>query len=100
VEGSASSKTIEGTAHRVRAIDVGALATPRASVPPMERKDCDSAPGLTGTLSGSGLGRAALRREQWERLEGNHHENQARGDKGESDHRQEKNGCTPVGYLG
>jgi hypothetical protein len=29
VEGSASSKMIEGAAHRVRAIDVGALTTPR-----------------------------------------------------------------------
>jgi hypothetical protein len=37
--------------------------------------DNDDTPGLTGTLSGSPLGRVALRKEQWERLKINLHEN-------------------------
>jgi hypothetical protein len=34
------------------------------------------------------LGRAALRREQWEQLESNHHEKRARGKEGETEKSQ------------
>jgi hypothetical protein len=41
----------------------------------VEKKADGSTLGLNGTQSWNCLGQAALRREQWEQLESNHHEN-------------------------
>jgi hypothetical protein len=43
-----------------------------------------------GAFSGKYLRLVALRREQWEQLESNHHENQAMGKEGEASHRHHK----------
>jgi hypothetical protein len=72
----------------------------------VERRMNGDTPEPTGTLSGSRLRQAALRREQWVQLESNHRESQATGKKVEADQRRhkhsprERNGCTPVDYLG
>jgi hypothetical protein len=56
VEGSAPSKTTEETAHRVRAIEVGALTTLGTFSCTGRKKDDGDTSGLTGTLSGTHLG--------------------------------------------
>jgi hypothetical protein len=92
VEGSAPPKQKE-TAHRLRAGDVGALATLDREPAPTERRifivcillchdvarkvDCSTAE-PTFTLSGNRSGRAALRREV------------SHGEEGETDHRRHK----------
>jgi hypothetical protein len=77
VEGSAPSEMEEPPCNfRVsEAGNVGALATLESFVPTIwkEKRDDGCTPGLTGTISGSRSGRAALRKEQWERLERSHH---------------------------
>jgi hypothetical protein len=78
-----------------------------SKIQPLEKnKDDGGTPGLACTLSGNHSAQAALRTEQQEQLESNHHENRATGKKGEVDHRRKnslwerRNGGTPVGYLG
>jgi hypothetical protein len=70
-------------------------------------EDGGSTLGLAGTLSVNRSGQAAFRREEWEKLQGNHRENRATGKEDEADHRHYKqsprkrrNGSTPVGYSG
>jgi hypothetical protein len=101
VEGSVPSKT------SLRAMDVRELITLRTSAQTNWKKNYGSRLGLTGTLSGSCSGWSTLRREQREQLESNHHENQATGKEGKTNHRHPKhspwkrrNGGTSVSYLG
>jgi hypothetical protein len=123
MEGSALSETKEETMHKLRARDVGGLATLDSlstlterrifivcillCIHDVEKKVYGSTPGPTGTICRNSLGQAALRREQQDQFENNHHENRATGEKGETDHRRHKhgpwtrrNGGTPVGYSG
>jgi hypothetical protein len=122
VEGSAPSKTKEETTDRLRAGDVGALATLGSLPAPTERrifivcillcvdveKKVDgSTSGQTGTICRNRLGRAALMREQEDQLESNRCENGATEEKSETNHRHRKhspwkrrNGGMPAVYSG
>jgi hypothetical protein len=90
VEGSALSETKEETAHsrswRCRSIDHSRNFCPHRS----EKQDDRDTPGPLGNLSGSRLGRAALRREQRKPLESNNPENRATEEKGKTVHRRHK----------
>jgi hypothetical protein len=75
--------------------------------PSEKNKDDVGTYGPAHTASGNHSERAALRREQREELEGDHHEIRATGKEGEFDHRHYKhsprnrrNGGTSVGYSG
>jgi hypothetical protein len=102
----APSETKEEGAHRVRAGDVGTLATLGSSAHTNRKKDDGTKLRLTGTLRGDRSGQAVLRMEQRERFESNLHENQAMGGKGENDRRHKHSsrkrikGNAPVGYSG
>jgi hypothetical protein len=79
VDGSAPSETKE-TAHRVRAVDVGTLTTLRS----FASTDCKQRMmviQLDQLVPYEGATLTALRREQREQLESNHHENRATGRK-------------------
>jgi rubrerythrin len=60
---------------RLRAIGVGASTFIGTFSLTDQKKNDGGTPGLAHTLSGSRSGRAALRREQREKLQSNHHEN-------------------------
>jgi hypothetical protein len=103
-----ASRNGKKNVHKVGAGNVGAPATVSSFAPTDWKKQDDSdKPGQTGTLSGSHLGRTALRREQREQLESEHQENPSHGEEGETDRRHHKhspqkrrNGSTPVGCIG
>jgi hypothetical protein len=93
----------------VRAGDVGAPVAFGSFAPHTRKKKTGKfcILGRFGTLSGTHLGRAFLRREQREPFKKNHRETQAKGKEGETDrrrheHRPQKrsNGGTPAGYSG
>jgi hypothetical protein len=72
------------TTSSLRARDVGATTTVRTFTAPAG-KDGDSTTGPARTLSGNRLGQAALRREQREQLESNHHASRRDGRRGRSE---------------
>jgi hypothetical protein len=103
VEELATAKAKEETTSSLRAIDIRCRSIDHSRNFCMHQPEEDD--GGTRrpahTLSGSCSGWVALRREQQEQLERNHHENWTMGKEGKTNHspRKRRNGGTPVGNV-
>jgi hypothetical protein len=100
MEESAPTYTEEETTSSLSATDAGALGTLGNFACTIRKKGDGGTLGPTGTLTGSSLGQAVLRREKQDQMGSNNCENQATWKEGKADHRCHKHSPTPVGHSG